>query len=113
MPCGGIEPFDGGPGTIYEKIGAAKGGCWVCQRGGCKHFYHEFDTYIHASCALDEEFLDQEGSCIIEHQHTMILDFSLEEKGLGFEIVTDIISKLSPEQTRTLIQKLQKQVDKS
>jgi hypothetical protein len=59
-------------------IGPCKGGCWVCGRGGRKHFCHEWDTYIHARC-VPQFLLSEEGQCVIEHGHEVRLDFSLEK----------------------------------
>lgn len=84
MPCGGIYPVGAGliishgPGTIKDKLGAPQGGCWVCGHGGCEHFCDEWDTYIHARCVA--AFLQtEEGQCVIEHGHIVILNFSVEE----------------------------------
>lgn len=81
MPCGGIEPYPAttDTGTIKEELSPTKGGCWVCQRGGAKHFCHEWDTYIHARCALAFLLNDDEGQCVIAHKHIVELDFSIEE----------------------------------
>lgn len=79
MPCGGIHPIDNDwPGTIREPLDPSHGGCWVCSRGGAMHFCHEWDTFIHARCVPGFLATD-EGQIVIEHKHTIILDFSLEE----------------------------------
>ena len=79
MPCGGIHPIDNGQlGTIRKHLDPTQGGCWVCSRGGAMHFCHEWDTFIHARCV--PRFLEtDEGQAVIEHRHTILLDFSLEE----------------------------------
>lgn len=42
------------------------------------HFCHEWDTFIHARCVPRFLATDQ-GQLVIEHEHTILLDFSLEE----------------------------------
>lgn len=96
MPCGGI--FPGAPGMTVEQVlkaaeMARKDGnnwtCWVCQENGALHFLEEFDSFIHARCAI--KFLagglkvnegldgaDLEAGIVIQHGHEVILDFSLE-----------------------------------
>jgi hypothetical protein len=77
MPCGGINPTSGGAGTLADRILCTAGGCWVCDRGGCKHFCDEWDTYIHARCV--PAFLStEEGQTVIDHGHVIHLDFGLE-----------------------------------
>lgn len=81
MPCGGIYPGSPlnqrGPGKLDEKLMPSDGGCWVCYKGGCEHFCDEWDTYIHARCV--PEFLQtEEGQCVIQHGHIVILNFALE-----------------------------------
>lgn len=79
MPCGGIHPIDNDLlGTIRERLDSTQGGCWVCSRGGAMHFCHEWDTFIHARCVPRFLATDQ-GQLVIEHEHTILLDFSLEE----------------------------------
>jgi hypothetical protein len=80
MPCGGIEPMSNPDGlTIKDKLPPTKGGCWMCSRGGCKHFCHEWDTYIHARCV--PAFLKtEEGKIIMGHKHLVVLEFELEEE---------------------------------
>src|SRR5437764_1165537 len=78
MPCGGIMPIAGGPGTVNDKLSPSAGGCWVCHRGGCKHMAVEWDTYIHAVCAATF-LLTSEGSVILQHKHEVLLNPRLEE----------------------------------
>lgn len=80
MPCGGIEPIkNDNLGTIHEHLSPNEGGCWVCSRGGAMHMCHEWDTYIHARCALTFLLTTDEGKCVVEHKHAVYLDFSIEE----------------------------------
>jgi hypothetical protein len=76
MPCGGIYPIrqlDPEIRPIFE----AHDRCWVCNKGGAKHFCDEWDTHIHARCV--PKFLQtDEGECVILHGHEVFLDFSLE-----------------------------------
>jgi len=105
MPCGGIQPMvqtQEEAKTIKDKLHCTKGGCWVCGLGGAHHFMHEWDTFIHARCAIkylagalnprtvsnsnpengtEIHPIDNEAQIIIEHQHDIFLNFSLEEKG--------------------------------
>jgi hypothetical protein len=80
MPCGGIIVMRG-PGTATEKRTDGQG-CWVCGCGGCHHFLIEWDSFIHARCAL--KALNDPNSdvpVVVEHQHAVVLDFSLEASG--------------------------------
>jgi len=79
MPCGGIHPIDNDQlGTIREHLDSTQGGCWVCSRGGAMHFCHEWDTFIHARC-VPRFLATDEGQIVIDHKHTILLDFSIEE----------------------------------
>jgi len=42
------------------------------------HFCHEWDTFIHARC-VPRFLASDEGQIVIEHKHTILLDFSIEE----------------------------------
>lgn len=83
MPCGGIYPYDPDDSrddrkTIDEFLSPGHGGCWVCSKGGAKHFCEEWDTFIHARCV--PSFLQtEEGQIIISHRHHVLIDFALEE----------------------------------
>lgn len=69
-----------GVGTIREVLKNGMG-CWVCNRGGCKHFLIEWDAYIHARCAVKAMAdADSDTHMVIGHKHTVELDFSLEEE---------------------------------
>lgn len=79
MPCGGIIICTDGPGELGEKCVPPSGGCWVCGEGGCRHFLIEWDTYIHARCAVKAmNDPESEVAMVISHQHDICLDFSLE-----------------------------------
>ena len=78
MPCGGIYPI---ANTWIESFPKDETKpehcCWMCGKGGCEHFCDEWDTFIHARCAL--AFLaTEEGQIIIKHEHQVLLDFSKE-----------------------------------
>lgn len=76
MPCGGIVPIKHVLGTIQDELSPGRGGCWICDRGGCTHFVIEWDAYIHAKCV--PAFLQsEEGKIVINHGHTIHVDFSL------------------------------------
>ncbi len=113
MPSGGIEPFNRSKDdpktvmTIKDKLDPGHGGCWVCHRGGAFHMLHEWDSWIHARCAVtylhyglhprpcpDPRFdkllgeeaseppihpMDEEAQIVIENGYIVILDFSLEQ----------------------------------
>lgn len=83
MPCGGIIVCVDGPGKITDVLSPGVGGCWVCCHGGCRHFLIEWDTYIHARCAVKMMAADDDDRneviMVIFHKHTVTLDFSLEE----------------------------------
>ena len=70
MPCGGIN--------VYSDV--PEGTCWVCRKPGAKHYFEEFDTMVHARCAV-AKLLNQESelNMCITHEHTIFLDFSLEK----------------------------------
>jgi hypothetical protein len=72
MPCGGIiicgEPPANEPSS----------GCWVCNKGGCRHFLIEWDAYIHARCAV--KALADDVAIVINHKHEINLDFNLEKQ---------------------------------
>ena len=81
MPCGGIYPLVGdyATGPLGKEVVERDHPCWVCKRRNCKHFCDEWDTTLHARCALD--FLnDEEGQMVISHEHQVVLDFSLDEE---------------------------------
>lgn len=88
MPCGGIYPVQGtwhetmgikpSPTKSTDKVSPTDGGCWMCHMGGCEHFCDEWDTYIHARCVA-RFLLTDEGHIVMEHGHTVILDFSKEQ----------------------------------
>ena len=42
------------------------------------HFCHEWDTSIHARC-VPRFLATDEGQIVIDHKHTILLDFSIEE----------------------------------
>ena len=114
MPCGGIEPIKPSPeieNNYQTKVDPTKGGCWVCGYGGCHHFCHEWDTYIHARCV--PKFLQtEEGLCLIEHKHTIFLDFSLEEDKSGPYMETmDFLNTLSPIELQLIIKQLEEKED--
>lgn len=72
MPSGGVVP--GPAGVDY-------GTCWVCRKPGTQHFWHEFDTGIHARCVVSmlahhEEMPDPEAELLTE----LTLDMKLEEQ---------------------------------
>lgn len=78
MPCGGIYPIKG---TWVEGVprdeSKPEHRCWTCGRLGALHFCDEWDTFIHARCAI--LFLQtDEGECVISHGHVVELDFSVE-----------------------------------
>jgi hypothetical protein len=50
------------------------------------HFCHEWDTFIHARC-VPRFLASDEGQIVIEHKHTVLLDFSIEE---DFADITDV-----------------------
>jgi hypothetical protein len=75
--CGGIHTIKGAsPGSPPSSIPAAQRICCVCQRDDARHFCWENERYIHARCAL--EFLQAEGKVIVDHGHTVRLDFRAE-----------------------------------
>jgi hypothetical protein len=78
MPCGGIWPMAmGGGGYVNEVRQTIDGGCFICQRGGCRHWIDEWETFIHARCV--PQFLQtQKGKVVMAHKHTVILDFAIE-----------------------------------
>ena len=83
MPCGGIYPMLPAVGNVTEELLLIDGGCWVCSKGGCFHFMEEWDTLIHARCAV-KALADPSSDTylVVTHGHEVILDFSLEEDGI-------------------------------
>ncbi|HEY5174381.1 MAG TPA: hypothetical protein VII95_02320 [Terriglobales bacterium] len=70
---GGIHPIKGTsasyrPGRI----------CCVCGEDDAQHFCDENKEYIHARCAL-KYLQTEQGKIIIEHGHTVRLDFRAEQ----------------------------------
>lgn len=80
MPCDGIYP--GAPGMEHDDPRLQKFDCWVCSKQGCHHFVGEWDSAIHARCAItwlaDKDNI--EAQIIVRHNHQVMLDFSLEAK---------------------------------
>jgi hypothetical protein len=73
--CGGVHPIKGT--SVGIGISASQRICCVCEKDDAQHFCIENDSYIHARCAL--EFLrTKQGQVIIEHGHTVRLDFRAE-----------------------------------
>jgi hypothetical protein len=81
MPCGGIYPVKNLNAGSRDKILIAnEGGCWVCGRGGCHHFMDEWDTFIHATCAIkDLQNPDSDTFLVVLHGHQIYLDTTLEQ----------------------------------
>ncbi len=82
MPCGGIYPcLNPESKSIQDVLSPNLGGCWVCSHGGALHFMDEWDTFIHARCALRElSNPDSDTHIVIEHGHSVELNFSLENE---------------------------------
>lgn len=76
MACGGIYPIRNLHPEIRD-IFERPYPCWMCGKLGAKHFCDEWDTPIHARCVA-KFLLTEEGECVIEHGHTVEIDFSLE-----------------------------------
>jgi len=55
--------------------------CWVCGKKGCAHFVEEWDSAIHALCAIRwlADTANVEAQIIIKHRHDVILCLDLEE----------------------------------
>ena len=93
MPCGGIHPIDNDQlGTIRKHLDPTQGGCCVCSRGGAMHFCHEWDTFIHARC-VPRFLASDEGQIVIEHKHTVLLDFSIEEDFAEITVVRFFVAQ--------------------
>jgi hypothetical protein len=81
---GGIHPIKGTSAELRPgiprpaPIPPAQRICCVCQKGDAQHFCMENEEYIHARCAL-EYLQTEEGKIIIEHGHTVRLDFRAEQ----------------------------------
>jgi hypothetical protein len=90
MPCGGIYPMENPDGkTQADVLSPTLGGCWVCSHGGALHFMDEWDTYIHARCAIRElSKPDSDVYIVVGHGHVVELDFSLENEA-GRKAVED------------------------
>lgn len=112
MPCGGIRPVDESLvtnktlelKTLNDQLEPEDGGCWVCGLGGCRHFLEEYDTFIHAICAL--KFLQStEGQIVIHHKHTIELDFNLEGNVAGHQAL-EVLRRMTVEELDEVINKL-------
>jgi hypothetical protein len=69
MPCGGVFPTN----KIEER-------CFFCNRKGAKHFFEEWDAFIHAKCFFEEVRKGNEECWIaINHGHEFVLDLSIEQ----------------------------------
>ena len=81
MPCGGIYPVPGSWVADLPKPPNSKPTrCWQCHKSEPtpEHFCDEWDTFIHARCVA--AFLQgEEGKIVISHEHSVLLDFSLEK----------------------------------
>jgi hypothetical protein len=81
---GGIHPIKGTsasyrPGLPHPSlIPAAQRICCICEKGDARHFCDENKKYIHARCAL-EYLQTKQGKIIIDHGHTVRLDFKAEQ----------------------------------
>ncbi len=81
---GGIYPIKGTsvsytPGIPHPSpIPAAQRICCVCGGGDAQHFCEENKAYIHARCAV-EYLQTEQGRTIIDHGHTVRLDFRAEQ----------------------------------
>jgi hypothetical protein len=77
MPCGGVGTCEIPPDSPGNR-------CFFCNRGGCGHFYKEFDAYIHARCFLSDLQRNPEGeaSIAISHEHRIYLDTGNDESPL-------------------------------
>lgn len=72
MPCGGIYPC----AAPTKESGNE---CMVCGKHGCRHFCEEWDAYVHARCTAAQLMVeDSDMNCVVNHRHTVQLDFSLE-----------------------------------
>jgi hypothetical protein len=73
---GGIHPIKGTK-QGYQHLPAEKRICCHCGLGDARHYCMENEKFIHAHCA--PAFLQtDEGRIIINHGHTVRLDFSAD-----------------------------------
>ena len=80
---GGIHPIKGKSvayrhGPSPSLMPATQRVCCVCGEDDAQHFCDENKEYIHARCAL-KYLQTEQGKIIIEHGHTVRLDFRAEQ----------------------------------
>jgi hypothetical protein len=78
MACGGIYPWYSGEAKEMElqKVEAIHRNCWFCHQNNGKHYVEEYQSFIHARCAVEFLTIDD---VVVEHGHQVLLDFALDE----------------------------------